>query len=171
MAPCPPFEAPADGDAGKQPGRLALITGAASRIGCAVAHPYACEDANVAIAVVAAQIKNAGETAAAIGQLSRICVNISGNVTDAGFRDQAVLTTIHDLRGIDVNVDNPAAQQHSNQANALPVDQWELTFKADSHASFDLIREVSRTFARAAASPPTLRPAFREDGIFLADRP
>ena len=83
------------------------------------------------------------------GQLSRRCVLISGNVTDAGFCDQAVLTTIQDLSEIEVNVDNPAAQQHSNQAEALPVDQWELTFKADIHAGFGLIREVSRTFAKA----------------------
>ena len=136
MAPRPLFEAPANGDAGKQPGQRALIIGAASDIGRAVAHLSACQGADVASLILPMQLWKTAETAAAIRQLSLKCVHISGNVTNAGFCVQALLTTIHELGAIDVLVDNPAVQQHKNLADALSVNQWKLTFKADILACF-----------------------------------
>src|SRR5664279_1875200 len=95
----------------KLKGKVALITGADSGIGRAVAVLYAREGADVAVAYLN-EHDDAAETKAAVEKEGRRCIVISGDVADPEFCQEAVKRTVKQFGRLDVLVNNAAFQEH-----------------------------------------------------------
>jgi NAD(P)-dependent dehydrogenase (short-subunit alcohol dehydrogenase family) len=140
MKPRPRCEAALYREAGKLEGRKALVTGGDSGIGRAVAHLFAREGADVAICYLAQEESDAEETAAAIRELGRRCLLISGDVRDPTFCESAVREVVDTLGGIDILVNNAAFQQHQDDIMSISLEQWDQTFKTNIYGYFYMAR-------------------------------
>src|SRR5947199_10384599 len=107
----PRWRAPKYKAAGKLEGKVALVTGADSGIGRAVAYLYAREGANVAIVHLPEEQRDADETLQAIQEEGRRCLDLPGDLRDAQFCRDVVERTVRELGRLDVLVSN-AAWQH-----------------------------------------------------------
>src|SRR5436309_13448265 len=94
---------------GKLQGRVALITGADSGIGHAVAVAFAKEGADIAIVYLEAR-DDAQKVKQQIEQQGRRCLTIEGDVGDEKFCQQAVQTTLQTLGRLNIHVNNDAEQ-------------------------------------------------------------
>jgi hypothetical protein len=105
----PMYDAPHYKGSEKLKGKVALITGADSGIGRAVAVLFAREGADVAVAYLN-EHADAEETKAAVEGEGRRCIMISGDVADPEFCKEAVDRTTRQLGRLDVLVNNAAFQ-------------------------------------------------------------
>src|SRR5437764_11222801 len=106
----PQWRAPKYKAAGKLEGKVALVTGADSGIGRAVAYLYAREGANVAIVHLPEEQRDADETLQAIQEEGRRCLDLPGDLRDPKFCRDAVERTVRELGRLDILVANAAWQ-------------------------------------------------------------
>ena len=108
----PRFMAPDYRGSGKLDGFAALITGADSGIGRAVAVLFAREGADVAVAYHASA-GDAAETRRCVEAEGRRCLLLQGDVKDSAWCEQAVRQTVDAFGRLDVLVNNAAFQEHA----------------------------------------------------------
>jgi NAD(P)-dependent dehydrogenase (short-subunit alcohol dehydrogenase family) len=118
---------------------IALITGGDSGIGRAVAVLYAREGADVAI-VYLNEHDDAEETRQAVEAEGRRAVLIPGDVTDFEFCRDAVETTIRELGGLDILVNNAAFQEHASSLEDISEEQFDRTFKTNIYGYFHMAK-------------------------------
>src|ERR671920_2438412 len=94
-------------------GKVALITGADSGIGRAVAALFAREGADVAILYLC-EHDDAAETKRIVEAEGRKAITIAGDLGDKDYCDRAVAETVEKLGGIDILVNN-AGEQHPDE--------------------------------------------------------
>src|SRR4030095_4602340 len=94
-------------------GKVALITGADSGIGRAVAALFAREGADVAI-VYFCEDDDAAETKDIVEKEGRKAITIAGDLGDKAFCEQVIERTVKDLGGLDILVNN-AGEQHADK--------------------------------------------------------
>ena len=114
----PRFEAPSYRGSGKLDGLAALVTGADSGIGRAVAVLFAREGADVAVAFHSS-VDDAAETARHVEAEGRRCLLLQGDVRDSAWCNKAVRRTIKTFGRLDVLVNNAAFQQHAESIDEL----------------------------------------------------
>jgi NAD(P)-dependent dehydrogenase (short-subunit alcohol dehydrogenase family) len=131
LRPRPRYQAPLYKAAGKLEGRKALITGADSGIGRAVAVLYAREGADIAFTHLAVEAGDARETCKAIEREGRRAIAIPGDLVEPDFAQHAVDRTVQELGGLDIVVNNAAFQQHVERLEDLTDEQWEHTFRVN----------------------------------------
>jgi NAD(P)-dependent dehydrogenase (short-subunit alcohol dehydrogenase family) len=139
LEPRPMYDAPHYLGSGKLEDKIALITGGDSGIGRAVAILYAREGADVAI-VYLNEHGDAKETKAAVEKEGRRCILISGDVRDADFCRQAVESTVHELGGLDILVNNAAFQEHTAGIEELSEEQFDQTLKTNLYGYFHMAK-------------------------------
>ena len=139
LEPPPQFEAPAYRGSGKLEGLRALITGGDSGIGRAVAVLYAREGADVAI-VYLSEHEDAQTTVRAVEAEGRRAIAIAGDVSDPGFCRKAVATTVRELGGLDILVNNAAFQAHAKSLEELSEEQFDRTFKTNIYGYFNMAK-------------------------------
>lgn len=130
MALKPNFEAPDYRGSGKLQDMVALITGADSGIGRAVAVLYAREGADVAVAYLSAR-EDAEETKRWVEKEGRRCILIAGDVKDSAFCKQAVERTVRELGKLDILVNNAAFQEHADSIEDLTDERIEETMRTN----------------------------------------
>jgi NAD(P)-dependent dehydrogenase (short-subunit alcohol dehydrogenase family) len=108
----PRFQAPDYQGSGKLQDFVALITGADSGIGRAVAVLFAREGADVAVAFHSS-VEDARETRRCVEAEGRECLLIQGDVKDSAWCEDAVQQVIERFGKIDVLVNNAAFQEHA----------------------------------------------------------
>ncbi|MFZ5721882.1 MAG: SDR family oxidoreductase [Pseudomonadota bacterium] len=143
----PMWEAPFYKGSGKLEGKVALITGADSGIGRAVAVLYAREGCDVAIAF----LENAGDaevTRQAVEKEGRRAILLQGDVSDPKFAEAAVGRTVEELGGLDILVNNAAFQQHVGSIEDVTHEQFDRTLKTNLYGYFNM----------AKAAVPHLKP-------------
>jgi NAD(P)-dependent dehydrogenase (short-subunit alcohol dehydrogenase family) len=124
---------------GKLAGKKAIITGADSGIGRAVAIAYAREGADVLIAYLN-EDDDAKETQRLIEDAGRTAVLVAGDVGSAAHCRTIIDKAIKELGGIDILVNNAAHQATFKSIEDISDEEWEHTFKVNIHAMFYLTK-------------------------------
>lgn len=134
MTPLPNYEGPYKA-AGKLLNRVALITGADSGIGRAVAVAYAKEGADIAV-VYLSEHEDAEKTKREVEQEGRRCLLIPGDIGNEAFAKQAVQQTVTQLGGLDILVNNAGEQHPQQDITAITPEQLERTFRTNVFGMF-----------------------------------
>jgi NAD(P)-dependent dehydrogenase (short-subunit alcohol dehydrogenase family) len=116
-------------------GRRALVTGGDSGIGRAVAIAFAKEGADVAIAYLS-EHDDAAHTAKLVEAAGRRCVTIPGDLSEEDACRHAVATTVGELGGLDILVNNVARQRPVESLADVSTDEWDATFRTNVHSYF-----------------------------------
>jgi NAD(P)-dependent dehydrogenase (short-subunit alcohol dehydrogenase family) len=122
----PQFMAPGYKGSGKLEGMSALITGADSGIGRAVAVLFAREGADVAVAYLN-EHEDAEETKRCVEAEGTRCILISGDVKSAKFCNKAVDKTVNAFGKLDILVNNAAFQEHADSIEDLTDERIDET--------------------------------------------
>ena len=137
LDPAPMYDAPFWKGSGKLEGFAALITGADSGMGRAVAVLFAREGADVVICHLD-EDKDAEETRKAVEAEGRRAIVLAGDVADPAFAKMAVAETIKAFGRLDVLVNNAAFQQHVPDFADITVEQFDRTMKTNLYGYFHL---------------------------------
>ncbi len=124
---------------GKLTGRVALITGADSGIGKAVAIAFAREGADVAISYLS-EDEDAQDTARWVEEAGRKAVLLPGDLSDPQTCRDVVARTVGDLGGLDILVSNAAFQMFREDITDIPDDEWDFTVATNLSAYFHLAK-------------------------------
>lgn len=116
-------------------GKIALLTGADSGIGRAVALAYAKEGAKVAILYLK-ETQDAKETLRLIEELGGDAMAIAGDVGDPAFCKRAVNRVVKQLGGLDILVNNAAEQHPQKSILDITPKQLEATFRTNIFGMF-----------------------------------
>ncbi|GCD21083.1 SDR family oxidoreductase [Cellulomonas algicola] len=118
-------------------GKRALITGADSGIGRAVALAFAREGADVVLSYLPEEEEDAKETARLVEEAGRRAVHAPGDIQDEQTCVELVETTVRELGGLDVLVNN-AAYQMAQEDGLLGIttEQLDRVFKTNLYALF-----------------------------------
>ena len=125
---------------GRLEGRKALITGADSGIGAAVAIAYAREGADVALAYLPEEEEDAQEIVRLIEAAGRKAVALPGDVRDAAYCSQLVSDAVEALGGLDILVNNAGKQVAVENLEDLSDEQLDDTFKTNIYAFFRITK-------------------------------
>ncbi len=139
LDPAPLYDAPFYKGSGKLEGKVALITGADSGIGRAVAVLFAREGADVAIAYLD-EAQDAQVTREAVEAEGRRCILIAGDVADPAFAAHAVDETVTRLGALDVLVNNAAFQEHVDDFEELTEAHFDRTLKTNLYGYFHMTK-------------------------------
>lgn len=123
--------------AGRLQGRVALITGADSGIGRAVAIAFAREGADVALCYLN-ETEDGKDTARLIEAEGQSCVRIPADLGDPGACRQVVDKVIQEWGRIDILVNNAAHQAVFETFEDIPAEEWDRTFAVNIDAIFHL---------------------------------
>jgi NAD(P)-dependent dehydrogenase (short-subunit alcohol dehydrogenase family) len=121
---------------GRLKGRKALITGADSGIGAAVAIAYAREGADIAMSYLPAEEEDAQRIAELVREAGRKVVLCPGDISEESFCQQLVQKAAEELDGLDIVVNNAGRQIFTESILDLSSEQWEATFKTNIFAMF-----------------------------------
>ncbi|OWU67001.1 SDR family oxidoreductase [Marinibacterium profundimaris] len=124
---------------GKLTGMAALITGADSGIGRAVALAYAREGADVMISYLD-EHDDANETRALVEKEGRRAYVMPGDIQDAEHCRTLVRDTHEAFGRLDILVNNAAHQMHVDTIEDITDEEWETTFRTNIHAMFYLCK-------------------------------
>ena len=124
---------------GKLAGKRAVITGADSGIGRAVAIAFAREGADVLISYLK-EHDDAKETQHLVEEAGRKAVLVAGDIQSAAHCRKIIETAREKLGGIDILVNNAAHQATFKSIEDISDEEWELTFRVNIHAMFYLTR-------------------------------
>ncbi len=132
---------------GRLTDKVAVITGADSGIGRAVAIAYAREGADIVVSYLDEE-DDARETAKWVEQAGRRAVLAPGDLTDPAHCRELVELAIRELGRLDVLVANAAYQMTYESLEEIPDEDWDRTVATNLSAFFHL----------AKAAVPHLRP-------------
>ncbi|OEC35921.1 NAD(P)-dependent dehydrogenase, short-chain alcohol dehydrogenase family [Pseudomonas cuatrocienegasensis] len=136
--------------AGKLTGKVAIITGADSGIGRAVAVHYASEGANLVLlyldehddlAVTRREVEDRGVQ----------CLALAGDAADEGYCRKVVEQTLSKWGRIDILVNNAGEQHPQASLEDISEAQWEKTFRTNIFAMFQLTKAVLPHLRRGAS--------------------
>ena len=127
---------------GRLKGRKALITGADSGVGAAVAIAFAREGADVAMSYLPAEQEDAEAIAALVRAEGRAAVLLPGDITDRDFCRSLVAGAVDGLGGLDILVNNAAYQVYHTSFDELDEDNLDLTMKTNLYAMFWITRDA-----------------------------
>ena len=120
---------------GKLTGRAAIITGADSGIGRAVAIAFAREGADVLISFLNEQ-DDAEETAHWVREAGRRAVVMPGDISNIGHCREIVQQAVAEFGRIDILVNNAAHQMTYESLEEIPDDEFERTFRTNLFPHF-----------------------------------
>jgi NAD(P)-dependent dehydrogenase (short-subunit alcohol dehydrogenase family) len=137
---------------GRLEGRRALITGGDSGIGRAVAIAFAREGADVAISYLPDEEEDAQVTAGLVRAAGRTAVTIPGDIQQESHCIELVETTVRELGGLDVLVNNAAYQMSQDDGLlGITTEQLDRVFKTNLYAMFWITKAAVPHMAAGAS--------------------
>jgi NAD(P)-dependent dehydrogenase (short-subunit alcohol dehydrogenase family) len=127
---------------GKLEGRAALITGADSGIGRAVAIAFAREGADVLISYLE-EHDDAEETARWIEQAGKKAVLMAGDVANPAHYRALVERTVKEFGRLDILVNNAAYQMTYQSLDEISEAEWDKTFRTNIYSMFYLSKAAA----------------------------
>jgi NAD(P)-dependent dehydrogenase (short-subunit alcohol dehydrogenase family) len=124
---------------GKLTGKAAIITGADSGIGRAVAIAFAREGADVVISYLN-EHDDATETAKYVEEAGRKAVLVPGDVSQAQHCRDIVEQAVGEFGKVDILVNNAAFQMTHQSLDEIPDDEWDYTLATNLSAFFHLAK-------------------------------
>ncbi|WP_342190424.1 SDR family oxidoreductase [Stieleria varia] len=124
---------------GKLQGLSALITGADSGIGRAIAISYAREGANVAISYLS-EDSDAQETRQLVEAAGQQAICLPGDLREETFCEEIIDRTISGLGALDILVNNAAFQETEEEIEAFSTEVFDRILKTNLYAPFWLSR-------------------------------
>lgn len=121
---------------GRLTGRKALVTGADSGIGRAVAIAFAREGADVALSYLPSEEPDAQAVVELVEDAGRRAVALPGDLADESYCTDLVARTVEELGGLDLVVNNGGKQQTVDSLEDLSSEQFDETFKTNVYAMF-----------------------------------
>ncbi len=137
----PMYDAPFYKGSEKLKDKVALITGADSGIGRAVAVLFAREGCDIAIAYLD-EHQDAEATQAAVEKEGRRAILLPGDVADPAYAEAAVDRTISEFGKLDVLVNNAAFQEHVTDLEDLTAEHFDRTLKTNLYGYFHLAKSA-----------------------------
>jgi len=122
---------------GRLEGKVALITGADSGIGRAVAALFAREGADVAILYLC-EHEDAEFTKDIVEKEGRKAITIPGDIGDKAFCERAIQQTVDELGGLDILVNNAGEQHFDKDIRNVTEEQLKRTFQTNVFGMFYL---------------------------------
>ena len=137
MNPMPDYGEQSYRGSGKLKGRKALITGADSGIGRAVALAFAREGADVLIAYLD-EDRDAEETKRLVEEAGQKAIVVKGDIQEETHCRQLIQRAMDEWGQLDILVNNAAFQRTYQAITDLPADELEETFRTNVFAMFYL---------------------------------
>ncbi len=135
---------------GRLKGRVAIVTGADSGIGRAVAIAFAREGAKVVVSYLE-EDEDAHETAHWIEKAGQASLLIRGDITSQEHCKRIVERTVEAFGGIDILVNNAAYQRTYKTFEEIPAEEWDAAFRTNIYAMFYLCQAAVPHMKKGAA--------------------
>ena len=124
---------------GKLTDKRAVITGADSGIGKAVAIAFAREGADVLVSYLN-EADDAADTADWVQQAGRKAVMVRGDLSSPQHCREVIDTAVQEMGGIDILVSNAAFQMSHETIEEIPDEEWDFTIATNLSAFFHLTK-------------------------------
>jgi NAD(P)-dependent dehydrogenase (short-subunit alcohol dehydrogenase family) len=135
---------------GRLEGKVAMITGADSGIGRAVAALFAREGADVAILYLC-EHDDAAKTKQIVEKEGRRAITIAGDIGDKAFCDRAVKQTLDELGALDILVNNAGEQHSDDDIRDITEEQLRRTFQTNIFGMFYLTQAAAPHLKKGSA--------------------
>jgi NAD(P)-dependent dehydrogenase (short-subunit alcohol dehydrogenase family) len=136
---------------GRLTGRTALITGADSGIGRAVAIAFAREGADVVVSHLPQEERDGIETARWVEQAGRRVVRAPGDLCDEGYCTGLIDRAFAEFGRLDILVNNAAFQRTYESIADITTADFDATFRTNVYAMFWLCRAALPRMEAGAA--------------------
>jgi NAD(P)-dependent dehydrogenase (short-subunit alcohol dehydrogenase family) len=131
-------------------GKVALVTGADSGIGRAVAALFAREGADIAI-VYLCEHDDAAKTKSIVEEEGRKAITLAGDLGNKAFCDEVVERTVKDLGRLDILVNNAGEQHPDKDIRDITDDQLRRTFQTNIFSMFYLTQAARSHLKKGSA--------------------
>jgi NAD(P)-dependent dehydrogenase (short-subunit alcohol dehydrogenase family) len=121
-------------------GKAAIVTGADSGIGRAVALAFAREGADVVLSYLEEEESDARETAQAVEEAGRTAISLPGDIREKENCQKIVAQAVDKLGRLDILVNNAAYQMYRNGITEIPDEEFDRVFKTNIYAMFYLCK-------------------------------
>jgi NAD(P)-dependent dehydrogenase (short-subunit alcohol dehydrogenase family) len=125
---------------GRLTGRKALITGADSGIGAAVALAFAREGADVTLSYLPEEEEDARHVVSLVEAAGQKAVAVPGDLTSASFCRELVQRAVDGMGGLDAIVNVAGVQVWQESIDQITDEQFDRTFKTNVYAPFWIIK-------------------------------
>jgi hypothetical protein len=136
---------------GKLNGKVALITGADSGIGKAVAIAFAREGADILVSYLDVEEEDAKDTAEWVEKAGRKAVLVPGDIKSEDHCRSLVQRAVEELGGIDILVNNAAFQRTYADIGDITAEEWDETFRTNIYAPFFLSKAAAQHMKAGSA--------------------
>ena len=135
---------------GRLEGKVAIVTGADSGIGRAVAALYAREGADIAVLYLC-EHDDAQKTVRIVEQEGQRAIAIAGDVGDKAFCQNALAQVIDAFGRLDILVNNAGEQHPDKEITDITEEQLHRTFQTNIFSMFFMV-QAARPHLRAGAA-------------------
>jgi NAD(P)-dependent dehydrogenase (short-subunit alcohol dehydrogenase family) len=136
---------------GKLKGRSAIVTGADSGIGRAVAVAFAKEGADVLLSYLPEEEPDAIEVVAAIEKTGRKVVKLPGDIRKPEYSQTLVAAALKEFGRLDIVVNNAGFQMTHDKLEDVPLDEAKRTFDTNIFGTFALIQAALKELKPGAS--------------------
>ncbi|HTF68819.1 MAG TPA: SDR family oxidoreductase [Edaphobacter sp.] len=136
---------------GRLLGQVAIVTGADSGIGRAIAIAFAKEGADVVLSYLPEEESDALEVSALIHEMKRKAVRLPGDIGSLDYAKSLVAAAINEFGHLDIVVNNAGFQMTHDDIEEIPAEEFEHTFRTNVFGTFFLTQAALPKMAPGAS--------------------
>lgn len=140
MTPAPDFGEDSYKGYNRLQNKAAIITGGDSGIGRAVALAFAREGADVLIAYLPAEERDAQETKRVVESAGRKCITVAGDIGEEAHCREIINRAVSEFGKLNILVNNAAFQRTHDSIEEISSEEFHRTYKTNVFAMFYLCK-------------------------------